>query len=79
MVQCLVLFSYAVLSVLSNLFYNHLDEEETVGGFTLIVFLMYYDCKCSMTTLQGVVGWAAVCECGNAQSYSVTFIENVHV
>ena len=37
------LFCYAVLSVLSS-FCNHLKEEERVGCFSLIVFVMSCDC-----------------------------------
>ena len=41
---------------------NFLDEEESVGGFALIVFRMY--CKCPVALPHGAVGKSAVCDCG---------------
>ena len=49
---------------MSFLFCNHLDEEERVGFFTLIVFLMYkFGCKCSVALPHAAVGWFVVCDC----------------
>ena len=36
------------------------------GCFTLIVFLMSCDCKCSVALPHGAVGWSAVCDCGTS-------------
>ena len=30
----------------------------------LVLFLMSYDCYCSVALLQGAVGWSSVCDCG---------------
>ena len=59
----LSLFCYALLSVLSSLICNHLDEaeRERAGCFALIVFLMSSDCYCSVALPHGAVG---VCDCG---------------
>ena len=45
---------------------NHLDEEERVGCFTLIVSSMSCDCDSFVTVTlpHGSVGWSAVCDCG---------------
>ena len=52
----------ARLIIRSNLqvFCNHLDGKERAGCFTLIVFLMSCDCKCSVALPRGAVGWSAV-------------------
>ena len=42
-------------------FCNHLDGEERAGCFTLIVFLMSCDCKCSAALPHGTMGWSEVC------------------
>ena len=49
------LFCYAIL------FGNHLDGEERTGCFTLIVFLVFCDCYCSVPIPRGAVGWSSVC------------------
>ena len=45
-------------------FCNHSAREERSGCFILIVFLLSYDCKCSVSLPHGVVGYFAVCDCG---------------
>ena len=47
-------------------------QSERDGCFTLIVFLMYCDCYCSVGLLHCVVGWSAVCDCVISLSYSLT-------
>ena len=42
--------------------YNHLDQEERGGGFTLFVFLIFCYCKCSVALSHGGVDWSAVCD-----------------
>ena len=37
--------------------------ERTVC-FTVIVFLIACDCKCSVTLPRYAMGWSAVCDCG---------------
>ena len=37
-------------------FCYHLGGEERVGCFTLIVFLMYCDCQCSVPLPNGAMG-----------------------
>ena len=48
----------------SILVYNHLEEEEKAGCFSIIVLQMYCYYKCSMALPHGAVGWSAVCDCG---------------
>ena len=43
---------------------NHLDEEEGAGCFTLIVYPMSCNCKCSTALPRGAVGWSALCDNG---------------
>ena len=31
---------------------------------SLIVSLVYYDCKCSLVVPHSALGWAVVCDCG---------------
>ena len=45
-------------------FCNHLDGEEKAGCFTLSVFLVSCDSKCSVALPHGVMGYSAVCDCG---------------
>ena len=45
-------------------FCNHLDGEERAGCFTLTVFLMSCDSKCSVALPYCGVGWSAACNCG---------------
>ena len=47
-----------------SLVFNHLDEEESVGCFVLIVFLVSCDCLCSVGLPGGADGWSSVCDCG---------------
>ena len=37
--------------------------EERAGHFTVVVFLMSFDCKCSKTFLRGAMGWSTVSDC----------------
>ena len=55
--------------VSSLVFFCDLDEEKGVGCFNLIVFLMSCNCWCSVAISEDVVGWSAVCDSGNSQSY----------
>ena len=50
--------------LVSFLFCNHLPEEERPGCFTLIVFLLSYDCLSSVSFPHGAVGWSIVSNCG---------------
>ena len=43
--------------------------EERTGCFTLIVFLITIDYKCSVALLHGAMGSSAVCDCGISWSY----------
>ena len=45
-------------------FRNHLEEEEKVCCFAIIVLQMYYLYNCSEDLPHGAVGWSAVCDCG---------------
>ena len=76
MMHCII-FSYVVLFVgvlyWSLLCYechvlvlHHLEKEERDGCIAVIIFLMFCDCKCSVTLYLDAVGWSAVCECGFA-------------
>ena len=47
-------------------------ERERASCSTLIVFLMCYDCKCSVALPHGAVG-RLHCVCGISWSYSLTF------
>ena len=59
------MFVYFVMHYfVSILFYNHLEEEEKVDCFAIIVLQMYCYCKCSVALPHGAVGWSAVCDCG---------------
>ena len=49
--------------LMSNLFSNHLAEEEIACCFTLIVS-------------QGAMSWFTVCNCGINWSYSVAVLHN---
>ena len=40
------------------------DEKERAGWFTLIVSLVFCDCKCSVALPHDAMGWSAVCVCG---------------
>ena len=42
---------------------NHLELEEKVGCFAIIVLQMYRYCKCSVALPHGAVGCSAVCGC----------------
>ena len=57
---------FVVHYLVSLLFCNHLEGEEidTFSCFTLIIFLMSYDCKCSVPLPYLAVGWSVVCDCG---------------
>ena len=57
------LFYYAVLSTHST-FAKNLDFEGRACCFTLIVFLLSYDFKCSVALSHGAVGWSAIFDCG---------------
>ena len=48
----LALFFHAIITVLCPL---HLAEEERAGYFTLFVFLLSSDCKCSVSFPRGAV------------------------
>ena len=39
-------------------------ERERADFFTFIVFLVSFDCECSVTLPHGAVCWSAVCHCG---------------
>ena len=43
---------------------NHIEEEERVGCFALIVLRVPCYSKYSVTLPHGAVGWSAVCDCG---------------
>ena len=45
-------------------FCSRLYGEGRAGCFTLFVFLVSYDCYCSVALPYVVVGWSAVCDCG---------------
>ena len=46
------------------LFCNHLEEEEKVGCFAIIVLRMYCYYGCSVALPRGATGWTAVCGYG---------------
>ena len=47
---------------------NHIDGKERAGCFTLVVFLVSCDCKCSVAPSRGAMGWSAVCDYKNSSS-----------
>ena len=63
-VMCLVLI--LLCSTLCPFYFCiHLDGEERAGYLTLIVFLKYFDCQCSVAFIpHSAVGWSAVCNSG---------------
>ena len=61
---------------MSFLVCNHL-EEERVGCFTFIVFLMSCDCWYSVVLLPNAVGWYAVSNCAISYSYSFTYCDSI--
>ena len=70
------LFCYAILCVLSS-FAIILTGKRIDGCFTLIVFLVFCDCYCSVALPRGAVGWSSVCDCCISWSYSfIYFFEN---
>ena len=54
-------------------FCNHLEEEEKVCCFAIIVLQIYFYNKYSVAIPPGAVGWSALCDCGIPRSYSLTF------
>ena len=52
-------------------FCNHLEEEEKVGCFSIIVLQMYCYYTCPVALPDGDLGWSAVCDCGISQSFSL--------
>ena len=65
------MFCYAVLGINSSSAIIPLGKrelfaarEERAGCFVLIVNLLSCYCKCSVSLPHGVIGWAAVCDCG---------------
>ena len=56
--------SFVIQYFASFWFSNHLDGEERAGCFTLTIFLMSCDSRCSVALPDGAVGWSAVCDCG---------------
>ena len=46
---------------------------EKAGCFTLIIFLISRDCKCSVALLLGAVVWSAVFDCGIFESHLLAF------
>ena len=67
-VLCFGLFSNATLSS---------RGEERTDCFTLIVFLMYCCCQCSVAPPYDVVGLSAVYDCGISNFLGVTSIQIV--
>ena len=49
----------ALFCVLSS-FFNQPDGEERAGCFILFVFLIYFNCKCSVTYPRGAMAWSVV-------------------
>ena len=43
---------------------NHLDGDKRAGFFSLVVFLMHFDCCCSVAQPHVAVGQSAVRDCG---------------
>ena len=56
-------FLFCGVFLMSNLFSNHLAEEEIACCFTLIVS-------------QGATSWSMVCDCGISRSYLVAVLHN---
>ena len=57
-------------------FCNHLAEEEIAG----CLHASAVDCLwCSVSLPHGVVGWAAVCNCGISWSYLFIFLGTLHL
>ena len=61
-VLCLVLV--LLFSNLCSFSFTIILMGERAGCFALIVFLVSFCSKCSVTLPYGAVGWSAVCECG---------------
>ena len=60
------MFVFALLCITACLFQfcNHLEEEEKVGHFAVIVLQMYCYYICSVALPHGAVGWSAGSDCG---------------
>ena len=61
-------FYCAVLSVLSSHTFAItliVLMGKRAACFTVIVFLLSYDCDCSVSLHHGAMGWSAVCDCVN--------------
>ena len=56
-------FVLLCIAAVHSVFCNHLEEEEKVGCFAVIVLQMYFY-KCYVALPCGAVGWSAVCDCG---------------
>ena len=42
-----------------------MGKRQRAACFTLIVYLMHCDCKCSVALPRGALGWYAMCDCGH--------------
>ena len=62
----LFLFHILVAQCFVPLFCNRLggEERERAGCFTLFVYLMSFDCYCSVAFPNAAVGRSALCGCG---------------
>ena len=56
-------FEYHALQIVSFLVLQSSWRGKRADCFTLIVFLMYFDCLCSLALPHGDMGWSAVCKC----------------
>ena len=79
-VLCWSLFYYAKITIKVTLcassFGNNLvRKRERASCYALIVFLMSYDCWCSVAPPHGAVGWSALCDSCIFLSYSLTFFQ----
>ena len=63
--------------LVSFLVFNQLAEVGRADCVALIVFLLAYGCKCSVSLSHDDTCWPALCKCGISWSYSLFLIVRV--
>ena len=69
-VHCFVSFLVLQSSVMGK---RERARERESWLLLLFVFLVSYNCYCSVTLPRGAVGWSAVCDCDIYWPYSLDF------
>ena len=67
-----------VLSILSSFFFNNLVEDERVGCFTLILFLLSCSFLCFVSPPRGAMGWFEIVGCSIVRLYFNEFSKCKH-